>query len=136
MLISITKRRVIYAETDRMGFLYYGNYPAYYEVGRVEALRELGTSYRLLEDFGIQMPVRSIEIEYLKPATYDELLTIRTIIEEMPGVRMRFRYEIENEEGEIINRGKTTLVFTKVENNRPQRPPAWFLDLFRPYFKV
>ncbi|HRY99602.1 MAG TPA: thioesterase family protein, partial [Bacteroidales bacterium] len=79
MLISTTKRRVIYGETDKMGFLYYGNYPAYYEVGRTEALRELGTSYKHLEDTGIQMPVRNLQVEYLAPARYDEMLTIRTI---------------------------------------------------------
>lgn len=134
MLVSTTQRRVIYGETDRMGFLYYGNYPAYYEVGRTEALRQLGTSYKHLEDTGIQMPVRSLSCEYLMPARYDELLTIRTIIREMPGVRMRFEYEVENEQGTVINKGKTELVFTRISDNRPVRPPDWFADLFRPYF--
>lgn len=134
MLSSTTTRRVIYAETDKMGFLYYGNYPAYYEVGRVEALRELGTSYKHLEDTGIQMPVRKLEIEYLSPAHYDELLTIRTTIRELPGVRMRFHYEIINEKGDVINRAIAELVFTRITDNRPVRPPEWFLDIFRPYF--
>ncbi|HRZ75917.1 MAG TPA: thioesterase family protein [Bacteroidales bacterium] len=134
MLISTTKRRVIYGETDKMGFLYYGNYPAYYEVGRTEALRELGTSYKHLEDTGIQMPVRNLQVEYLAPARYDEMLTIRTIIREMPGVRMHFEYEVENEAGFLLNRGSTDLVFTRVADNRPVRPPQWFLKLFLPYF--
>lgn len=135
MLVSTTTRRVIYAETDKMGFLYYGNYPSYYEVGRVEALREMGTSYKALEDTGIQMPVRNLKCEYLAPAHYDELLTIRTIVDALPGVKMHFRYEIEKEDGTLINRGETDLVFTRIEDNRPVRPPRWFLEMFEPYFK-
>ena len=134
MLTSMTRRRVIYAETDRMGYMYYGNYPMYYEVGRVEALRELGTSYRVLEDSGILMPVANISIKYLQPAYYDDLLTIKTIIPALPGVRMLFRYEIFNESDTMINQGETTLVFTDLLHRKPVRPPKWFLDLFQPYF--
>lgn len=135
MITGSSTRRVLYAETDRMGFLYYGNYPAYYEIGRTELLRTLGTSYKALEETGVQMPVRSLEIEYLKPAAYDDLLTIRATLSRMPGVRMMFHYEIENESGEVINRGRTELVFTRISDNKPVRPPAWFAELLKPYFK-
>jgi acyl-CoA thioester hydrolase len=135
MITGTSTRRVLYAETDRMGFLYYGNYPAYYEIGRTELLRKLGTSYKILEETGVQMPVRSLEIEYIKPAAYDDLLTIRARLTRMPGVRMHFYYEIENESGEVINRGRTELVFTRISDNKPVRPPDWFMDLLRPYFK-
>lgn len=75
-----------------------------------------------------------MEIEYLKPAEYDDLLTIRMIVPELPTVRMRFLYEVRNESGELLNKATTELVFTRVQDNRPVRPPAWFLELFHPFF--
>jgi acyl-CoA thioester hydrolase len=135
MITGISTRRVLYAETDRMGFLYYGNYPSYYEVGRTELLRTLGTSYKALEETGVQMPVHSLQIEYIKPAAYDDVLSIRATLKEMPGVRMLFHYEIENESGEVINRGQTELVFTRISDNKPVRPPAWFVELLEPHFR-
>lgn len=134
MFTSLVQRRVIYAETDRMGYLYYGNYPSYYEVGRVEALRELGTSYRILEDSGILMPVIQLHVEYLSPAYYDDLLNIKTFIPSLPSARMEFLYEISNEEGFVINRGSTTLVFTDIVKRKPVRPPQWFVQMFIPFF--
>ncbi len=80
MFVTETQMRVRYAETDRMGYAYYGNYATYFEVARVEALRELGMSYRELEDSGILLPVRDLHIKYHKPAYYDDLLTIKTSI--------------------------------------------------------
>jgi acyl-CoA thioester hydrolase len=94
MYISETKLRVRYAETDRMGYAYYGNYAQYYEVGRVEALRQLGLSYRSLEDSGIFLPVLHYSVKFFKPAFYDDLLTVRTIIKEIPQTRIKFFYEI------------------------------------------
>ena len=131
MLISETKIRVRYGETDQMGFVYYGNYPLYYEVGRTEALRQLGTSYKKLEEEGILMPVVELKVKYIASGRYDDLLTVRTIVEEVPQTRMRFVYEIYNEAGKMINRGETTLIFLSKERNRPVRCPQWLQEVFR-----
>ena len=134
MFIAEYEIRVRYAETDQMGYVYYGNYATYYEVGRVEALRSAGFSYRQMEEEGIMMPVVENHSKYIKPGKYDELLTIRTMIKEMPGVRINFHYEVINEQGELINEGQTILVFLKTGSHRPCRPPAYLLDLLQPYF--
>lgn len=130
MYISETQIRVRYAETDQMGFVHHGNYPAYFEVGRSEGLRELGTSYHELEERGVLMPVIDLSIKYIQPAYYDDLLTIRTIIPEVPSTRMLFMYEIYNEAGKLLNRGETTLVFVSRERNRPIRCPEWLHEIF------
>jgi len=130
MYVSETQIRVRYAETDQMGFVYYGNYPAYYEVGRTEGLRQLGTSYFQLEEEGIIMPVIDLNVKYIQPGRYDDLLTVRTTVPEIPKTRMQFIYEIFNEQGTLINRGETTLIFMSKERNRPVRCPAWFQKLF------
>lgn len=131
MFISETKIRVRYAETDQMGFVYYGNYPQYYEVGRTEALRSLGTSYKDLEEFGVMMPVIDMNVKYIKSGRYDDLLTIRTTVHEVPETRMKFTYEIFNEAGVLLNIGETTLIFLSKERNRPVRCPEWMQNLFR-----
>ncbi len=80
MIVSETKIRVRYAETDQMGFVYYGNYPQYFEVGRAEAMRQIGMTYKDMEEKGIVMPIATMTVKYMKPARYDDLLTIRTIV--------------------------------------------------------
>lgn len=99
MHVTETILRVRYAETDRMGYVYYGNYATYFEVARVDCMKALGFSYRELEDQGILMPVVSYNIKYLKPAFYDDALTIRTSIQELPEARITFHYETFNEKG-------------------------------------
>ena len=135
MIVSETKIRVRYGETDQMGFVYYGNYPEYYEVGRTEALRTMGTSYDALEESGVLMPVINMSIKYIKPGRYDDLLTIRTIIKEVPNTRMHFLYEVYNQAGEMINVGETTLIFLSKERNRPVACPDWLRDIFQKYDK-
>jgi acyl-CoA thioester hydrolase len=128
MFISETEVRVRYAETDQMGYCYYGNYAQFFEVGRVEALRSLGHSYKSLEEQGLLLPVSEYSIKYIKPAFYDDLLTIRTLITELPHVRFKFDYETLSPEGEIINRGSTTLVFVSKETGRPVKCPSSLSD--------
>lgn len=125
-----TKVRVRYAETDQMGFVYYGNYASYYEVGRTEALRQLGTSYKELEDHGVLMPVIDMNVKYIKSGRYDDLLTVRTRLAEMPKTRCKFLYEIFNEAGELINQGSTTLIFLSVERKRPVMCPEYLTKIF------
>lgn len=112
MYSSETKIRVRYGETDQMGFLYYGYYALYYEVGRAEAIRQLGFTYRELEALGIQMPVVELHAQYLRPALYDDLITVKTILKELPASsKIQFHSELYNEAGILLNKGVTTLVF-------------------------
>jgi len=134
MFESTTSLRVRYAETDRMGYVYYGNYASFYEVGRVEALRDLGLSYRELEDSGIMLPVSELSSKYRKPAYYDDLISVRTVIPEMPAARLKFLYYLYNTAGDLINEGATTLVFVNIQTMKPCGAPKHFLDLIRPYF--
>lgn len=134
MYISETTVRVRYAETDQMGYVYYGNYTHYYEVGRVEALRQLGTSYKEMEDSGIMLPVYTCNLKYLKPAIYDDLLVIKTIIKELPTLKINFEYEIYNQKNELLNTGSTTLVFINKATNRPCRAPEGFMEKIGRFF--
>ncbi|MCT1526897.1 MULTISPECIES: acyl-CoA thioesterase [Sphingobacterium] len=126
--------RVRYAETDNMGYVYYGNYAAYYEVARTEMLRSTGISYKELEDMGVMLPVIELHCQYIKAAKYDDLITINIYIREKPGIRIKFEYELFNEEGELLNTGSTQLVFVDMERNRPCRPPAIFQEKMAPFF--
>jgi len=134
MFSHSTKIRVRYADTDQMGYMYYGNYAEFYEVGRVEMLRSLGMTYKSMEDSGIIMPVTELKCKYIKPAHYDEEITVKVIIETMPALRITFKYELYNEKEELINLGETTLVFIKMENNRPCMPSEDFLKKLKVYF--
>lgn len=134
MYTHTTKIRVRYGETDQMGYMYYGNYAEFYEVGRVEMLRSLGMSYQEMEDSGIMMPVLELKCKYLKPATYDQEITVKVIIDKMPGIRIHFLYELYNEAEELINLGETTLVFVDIEKNKPCLPPEEFLNRMASYF--
>jgi acyl-CoA thioester hydrolase len=128
MYISESTIRVRYGETDQMGYCYYGNYAQFYEVGRVEALRNLGFSYRSLEESGIMLPVLEFKIKYHKPAFYDDLLRVKTTVHEIKGARMFFTYEMFNEKNELVNTGETTLVFISKETNRPCAAPSELVE--------
>ena len=128
-----TTTRVRYSETDKMGYVYYGNYPTYFEMGRVECLRTLGLSYKEMEDNGVMLPVKDLNVQYKSPAKYDDLLTIRTKITELSGSRIFFTYSILNTEGKLLTVGETTLVFVSAENMRPIRPSQTIIDTLKPY---
>lgn len=135
MYISETHLRVRYAETDQMGYVYYGNYASYFEVARVESLRQLGMTYKELEAMGVMMPVLENKSKYIAPALYDDNLRIVTSIKEKPGVRIRFEYEIFNEAGKMLHQGETLLAFINKETGRPCRPPSVFDKVLEPFFK-
>jgi acyl-CoA thioester hydrolase len=135
MFFADTKVRVRYAETDQMGYVYYGNYATYCEVGRVELLRAMGTSYKKLEESGVMLPVVDYSVTYRKPAFYDDELTIRTFIKKVPRVKIVFEYEIRNEKDELLNTAATTLVFVDMTSGRPCVAPEWFLEKLKSYFK-
>ena len=126
MIESTYQIRVRYAETDKMGYVYYGNYAMYFEVARVELFRSYGVSYKEMEDEGVMMPVLEHNTKYIKPARYDDLLTIQTKISAKPGVRITFNYEVFNERKELLTTAHTTLVFIEMKTGRPTQPPQYF----------
>ena len=128
MLIAETKIRVYYQDTDKMGVVYYGNYARYYEIGRTELIRSMGFTYKQMEDLNILLPARSLKINYFKSAYYDELLTVRTIVDTIPKVKFPIKTEIYNEQGELINSGETVLAFFSALTNKPIAAPKFFTD--------
>tara|TARA_B100000676_G_C17241391_1_gene418829 strand:- start:91 stop:504 length:414 start_codon:yes stop_codon:yes gene_type:complete len=126
--------RVRYGETDQMGFVYYGNYAQFFEVGRVEALRNIGIVYSELEKQGIMLPVLDLSIKYHKPAHYDQLIEITVIINQLPGVKIKFEYIIKDESSNILVKGETNLVFVNKENGKPIRAPQWIVEKLSVYF--
>ena len=118
-----------------MGFVYYGNYAAYFEAARVEALRNIGIVYRELEEKGIMLPVLDLNIKYKKPAHYDDKLTIEVIVPKLPDVKIRFDYVVRNELSNILVEGSTHLVFVKKENGKPIKAPDWILELLSSKFE-
>lgn len=134
MYSAQTTIRVRYSETDQMQYAYYGNYAAYYEVARVEGLRQLGLSYKDLEDSGIMMPVLETHSYYHKPAKYDELLTIKVIIPQLPLAKIKFEYIIYAENGDKIHSGDTTLAFVNMSSGKPTRAPKAMTNLLAPFF--
>ncbi len=135
MLITETQVRVYYEDTDKMGVVYYGVYPRYYEIGRTEMIRSLGVSYKEIEESNILLPTRSLQINYLKSAYYDDLLTIRTIVELVPKVKFPIKTEIYNQQNELINTGEVVLAFFNGNTNKPCRIPQKFREAMEPFFK-
>ncbi|UOB17694.1 acyl-CoA thioesterase [Abyssalbus ytuae] len=120
--------RVRYGETDQMGVVYHGNYPQYLEVARTEWLRNLGVSYKLMEENGVMLPVISLSINYKKSALYDEVLKVKTQLVKMPGVKIEFYYEIWNEKGELIASANTVLAFINMKTKKPMKCPDYILE--------
>lgn len=120
--------RVRYGETDQMGIVYYGNYPSYFEVARTEWLRNLGVTYKGMEKNGIKLPVISLNIQYIKPAEYDDVLTVHVTLKKRPLVKIEFDYEIINQNKEKISTGNTVLAFIDSKTNRPIKCPDYILE--------
>lgn len=121
--------RVRYSETDQMQVVYHGNYAQYFEIGRVEWLRNKGISYKLMEQSGIMLPVVSLTMNYKKPARYDELLTLKTILKNRTSVKIEFDYELYNENDELLTTGNSILVFIDVKTKKPMSPPQYIIDI-------
>ena len=126
-----TKLRVRYGETDQMGFVYYGVYAQYYEVGRVELLRSIGISYKKIEAMGFALPVVNLNINYKKPAFYDDELIIKTTIKVMPSVKIIFDYETFNHNGDLLNTGEVVLVFINKNTGKPCCAPETIMKQFK-----
>ena len=134
MFTSEFKFRVRYSETDRMGYVYYGIYASYFEVARVEALRELGITYKEMEDDGIILPVYHYEVKFHKPSFYDDELTVKTSIRSLPEARIVFAYETFNQKKELVNTAQTTLVFIDRKTNKPCHAPPHVEEALKKYF--
>ena len=135
MYESSTQLRVRYAETDQMSVVYYGNYAQYFEVGRVESIRQLGISYKDIEDMGIIMPVVELHIRYLRSALYDELITIKTQVRELPGDhRIEFFQDVYNEAGKLLTAGRVVLYFLDAATKQKTNMPAALIERLSPYF--
>ena len=124
-----TKVRVWYCDTDQMGIVHHSNYIRYYEAARSDFMRSLGLSYADVEARGIMMPILEVQSKYRRPAFYDEELTIRIRVDELPKARITFHYELYNAAGDLLNTGMTQLGFMSAETRRPCRCPQWFIEL-------
>lgn len=135
MFIAETHIRVRYAETDQMDVVYYGNYAQYFEVGRAESIRRLGFTYKDMEANGVMMPVVELHSKYLRPAHYDDLLTIKTTLRELPaGHRIEFHQEVYNEQKKLLTVGRVVLYFLDIKTRAKTTMPAGLRDALAPFF--
>ncbi len=135
MFTAETKVRVRYAETDQMGVVYHSNYFQYFEVARAEAIRELGYTYANMEKEGIIMPVVEVNARYLRPAFYDQLLTIKTILKELPvHHKIEFHQEVFDENRELLTTGRVVLYFMELKTKKRHVMPEALLKKLQPYF--
>ena len=134
MYLHTTKYRVPYPEVDRLNVVHHAHYAKYYEIGRLEAMRALGWSYKDMEDDGIGLFVVEISSKFLRPARYDEEISIITTLQEMPGRKITFQTEIQNEEGDVCNIGTVKLLFVNKERMKVCSIPEEFKALIQPYF--
>jgi acyl-CoA thioester hydrolase len=137
MYVHETQIRVRYGETDQMGYLYYGHYAQYYEVGRVETIRSLGLTYKELEEIhGIWLPVVSLEMRFVRPAFYDDLLTVRTEVRELPDEHITFHVELFNEQKKLVNAGRVRLCFFDSKTKKVVPAPEYLMEKIRAYFEL
>ena len=125
---TVTNLRVRYSETDQMGIVYYGNYAQYLEQGRTDWLRSLGFTYKYMEEHQVMLPVINLNIDYKLPAKYDDLLTIKTSLLEIPSVKIKFYYEIKNQNDELLATATTSLVFLDSITRKLIKAPSYLLE--------
>ncbi|WP_010521034.1 acyl-CoA thioesterase [Aquimarina agarivorans] len=125
---SKTTVKVRYGETDKMGVVYHGNYAQYFEIARIEWLKELGFSYKKMEEEGVMLPVVALHTNFKKSAFFDDILTITTTLKNVPTAKIEFEYELHNQQSELLTTGSTTLVFVSTETNRPIKCPDEMLQ--------
>ncbi|MFD2565985.1 acyl-CoA thioesterase [Pseudotenacibaculum haliotis] len=123
-----THIRVRYGETDQMGVVYHGNYANYFEVARTEWLRSLGVTYKDMEESGIMLPVISLSFNFIKPAKYDDILTVSVLLKKKPLVKIDFDYEIINQNKEKISTGNSVLAFIDMKTGKPTKCPDYILE--------
>lgn len=135
MYEHITMIRVRYAETDQMDIVYYGNYAQYFEVARAESIRELGFTYKKMEEMGVRMPVVHMEVRFLRPAHYDDLITIKTVLKELPSQHeITFHHEVYNENNKLLTTGNVTLFFIDSHTNKRTNMPEKLKNTLATFF--
>jgi acyl-CoA thioester hydrolase len=135
MFTTETQIRVRYAETDQMGVVYHSNYFYYFESARAESIRQLGYTYADMERMGVIMPIVDVHCRYLRPAVYDELLTVKTILKELPlHHKIEFHHEVLNEKKELLAVGKIILYFMEAKTMKRTTMPAELLEKLQSYF--
>ncbi len=135
MFVYETKVKVRYAETDQMGIVHHANYALYYEIARTECFEaSSGITYESMEADGVMLPLLELQCKYLKPAFYNQVLTVKCLVKELPSVRLTVDYEIYNESDQLINIGKTILVFVDKQTRKPCQPPEIFMDGIKKHF--
>ena len=136
MFTSETKIRVRYAETDQMGMVYHGNFFPYFEVARAESVRQLGFTYADMEKMGVIMPVTDVHVRFLRPALYDDLLTIKTFLKELPvHHKIEFHHEVFNEKEDLLCTGKIILYFMQKEDMKRTTLPEVLKKKMERYFQ-
>ena len=128
-----TQVRVRYKDTDQMGIMHHSNYVVLYEQARTEWLRDMGLTYAEIERRGIMSPIIEVHSRYHYPAFYDEVLTVKVSMEEMPAARLVIASEVYNEAGKLVNTGSVTLGFMHASTRRPCRAPEWFIAALEEY---
>ena len=128
-----TQIRVRYKDTDQMGIMHHSNYVVLYEQARTEWLRAMGLTYAEIERRGVMSPIIEVHSRYHYPAFYDEVLTVKVSIDEMPTARLIVASEVYNEAGKLINTGSVTLGFMNSTTRRPCRVPEWFTEALEEY---
>ncbi|MBL7559907.1 acyl-CoA thioesterase [Olleya sp. YSTF-M6] len=123
--------RVRYSETDQMGVVHHANYALYLELARIEWLRKLGISYKKMEEEGVGLPVVSLSVNYKIPILYDDVITVKTKLKQMPTALVEFEYEIVNKSGQILSTASVILAFLNMKTKRPTRPPKYFLEALK-----
>jgi acyl-CoA thioester hydrolase len=137
MYTTETQVRVRYAETDQMDVVYHGNYAQYFEVGRAESIRQLGYTYKDIEELGIIMPIVEFHLKFIRPAHYDDLLTIKTILKELPtDHKIEFHQEVYNEAGKLLTVGKVLLFFLNAATKEKVTMPEELMSKLRPFFPL
>ena len=130
-----TRIRVRYGETNKMGYLYHGYYALFYEQARVDAMRNVGVVYKQMEDDGVLMPVAELRCKFIRPAYYDQLITVKAYIRKLPAMRVQMDYELFNESNELLNVGETALAFIDSLTMKTIHCPQYVIDALEPYFK-
>lgn len=118
--------RTRYAETDQMGYIYHGKFLEYFEVARTEMIRDLGFSYKDLEELGVMLPVINVELNYKRPVFYDELMNIRVSIYDRPDTRLYVYYDVLSADGKTKVEARVVLCFVDQQTRRPCPPPDLF----------
>ncbi len=136
MITTENKIEIRYDEVDKMGYVYHGNYAKYYHISRTVLMNQIGICDRELEKQNIILPIIKMNIRYLKPVFYGDIITVRTSLKELPEIRMQFYHEVLNQNSEIINKAESTLIFVDSKSRKPIRIPENVLNKLQSYFKI